>query len=265
MLRIYPAYWVVLAVTGLVFAPLAALLGSGSTSVAAGLDYLVQNSTLWLRRYGVGHTLVDVPEQRLWNGSLWTLMFEFGAYLAAMVLLGAALVRRHLTATLAVLLVLITAAGLTGLGSGIQLPMDLLNQGIRLGGCFVAGMFVYSVRFRLPVAWPLALASLVITVWLVALPDLGLLAALPLAVALLSLGALLPTRVGAVNDISYGVYIYAFPVQQLLVVVAGTGWPVWLHALAALGLTAAAAWLSWLLVERPALRLAHRSRPHRSA
>lgn len=43
MLRIYPAYWVVLAVTGLVFAPLAALLGSGSTSVAAGLDYLVQN------------------------------------------------------------------------------------------------------------------------------------------------------------------------------------------------------------------------------
>ena len=39
-----------------------------------------------------------------------------------------------------------------------------------------------------------------------------------LAYPLIWLGIHLPfTRVGAVNDYSYGIYIYAFPIQQLLV------------------------------------------------
>ena len=79
---------------------------------------------------------------------------------------------------------------------------------------------------------------------------------LPLGYLLLWLGGTLGVRIGVENDISYGVYIYAFPVQQSL---ALAGAPAVLGfagmAGAALLLTLPLAWLSWILVERPALRL----------
>lgn len=254
-LRIYPAYWVVLILTGAVFAPVATALDGGSSAVGERVGYVVSNATLWIRQYGVGQTLAHVPESGLWNGSLWTLFFEFSAYVAAMVLLGVGVVRRHLVATLFALLAALTLVGLTGVGADVALPLDLLNQGIRLGTCFVAGMLVYALRDLLRPSWgAVTLAGLLVGVGVV-VPGLGVLAALPLALTLLLLGALLQTRVGTRNDISYGMYIYAFPVQQLLVVAGGTAWPVWLHAAVTLGATTVLAWLSWTLVESPALRL----------
>ena len=56
------------------------------------------------------------------------------------------------------------------------------------------------------------------------------------------------------GDISYGVYVYAFPIQQALVPLAlGFAQPWLVNALIALPLVAAAGLASWLLVERPAL------------
>ena len=61
--------------------------------------------------------------------------------------------------------------------------------------------------------------------------------------------------VGRRGDYSYGVYLYAWPVQQLVTQALGpqAPWPVLL--LAALAITAVCAWLSWHLVERWVLRL----------
>jgi peptidoglycan/LPS O-acetylase OafA/YrhL len=82
---------------------------------------------------------------------------------------------------------------------------------------------------------------------------------IPLAVTLLWLGARLPLRTGSRNDVSYGLYIYAFPVQQLLVVagitpIAGPE----LSAVLAAVLTLPFAWASWTLVEKPCNQLASR-------
>jgi peptidoglycan/LPS O-acetylase OafA/YrhL len=55
------------------------------------------------------------------------------------------------------------------------------------------------------------------------------------------------------GDFSYGTYLYAFPIQQLLVMWFMAGHPVLLFALAT-PLTLVAAALSWRLVERPFLR-----------
>jgi peptidoglycan/LPS O-acetylase OafA/YrhL len=56
-------------------------------------------------------------------------------------------------------------------------------------------------------------------------------------------------------DVSYGLYLYGFPVQQILVQLAGGEMrPVPLFA-ASLALTLVPATLSWFLVERPMLRL----------
>jgi peptidoglycan/LPS O-acetylase OafA/YrhL len=81
------------------------------------------------------------------------------------------------------------------------------------------------------------------------------------------LGRVLPLRrLGRSNDVSYGVYVYAWPVQELLMFTAIARWPaVWL-AVVSMAATLPAAFLSWRLVKHRALglksmRLPSRSRP----
>lgn len=56
------------------------------------------------------------------------------------------------------------------------------------------------------------------------------------------------------HDLSYGLYLWHFPVIQACVATGLLAWSVWLGALAALVLTVVLAWASWRLIEAPALR-----------
>lgn len=74
-----------------------------------------------------------------------------------------------------------------------------------------------------------------------------------------------PTLSGALlrgNDISYGVYIYHMVVVNVLVELGFRGAPILL--LVVMGLTASIAWISWKLIEAPALRLKNRPLYRRS-
>jgi len=61
------------------------------------------------------------------------------------------------------------------------------------------------------------------------------------------------SRAGRYGDFSYGIYIYAYPVQQAVVHFSANQLP--LSAMIALqaAFTLAAAWLSWHFIESPAL------------
>jgi peptidoglycan/LPS O-acetylase OafA/YrhL len=68
-------------------------------------------------------------------------------------------------------------------------------------------------------------------------------------------------RIMRFGDLSYGTYLYAFPIQQLVVQHLGLrGTPVRLFVIAT-PLVLAAAAVSWFFVERPALRAGRRRRP----
>jgi len=62
------------------------------------------------------------------------------------------------------------------------------------------------------------------------------------------------------GDLSYGIYIYGWPVEQGTVWLLGGRAAWWQVFLLALPAAAAIAFLSWHLVERPALRLKPRAR-----
>jgi peptidoglycan/LPS O-acetylase OafA/YrhL len=73
---------------------------------------------------------------------------------------------------------------------------------------------------------------------------------------LLWLGIHLPFHmVGARNDYSYGVYIYAYPVQQLLVIWGASRWGYWPYALLSVVAVVPFATASWWAIEKHALRL----------
>ena len=88
------------------------------------------------------------------------------------------------------------------------------------------------------------------------LPDYRVVSAFPLAYLMIGLGALGRSRwVQARQDLSYGTYIFAFPLQQLL-----AGFGLWklgvpMFALVSVLVTLPVAAASWFGIERPALRL----------
>ena len=90
---------------------------------------------------------------------------------------------------------------------------------------------------------------------LVVLDDYRVVGGIALAYLMLWLGATLAVRLGMTNDISYGIYIYGFPIQQTFVMlgIAGIGW--FTFAIVGLAATIPLAALSWWLIERPSLRL----------
>lgn len=133
----------------------------------------------------------------------------------------------------------------------------LTTSGMRLWAFFAWGMLAYVLADRLAPTWPSTIAAGATVLVMLCTPALTwtypvMLVALP--ALLLGVGALARTRLGARNDLSYGLYVYAFPIQQLLIL-AGASSLGWVTAAAlCLAFTLPVAWASWTLVERPALQ-----------
>jgi peptidoglycan/LPS O-acetylase OafA/YrhL len=192
------------------------------------------------------------------NGSLWTLRLEFLMYLMVLVL-G---VMRLLTVPVALLLV---AFGMACLHFNMLDELEkwgwffeLLSGWGWLVGFFAAGMVLYKLRHtcildgRIAL---LALAGLVLSVplhkFLVLFPLFGCYLALWLA-----LTPRLPVIPAArFGDLSYGIYIYGWPAEQAAIWLLGGRAAWWQVFLIAMPAAAALAFMSWHLVERPALRL----------
>jgi len=138
---------------------------------------------------------------------------------------------------------------------------------LKFAPVFMTGALLYIYRERIPDSGPLALASagvFIASLWLpsgppTAVPEHYLAASgllLPFIVyPLLWLGLHLPLqKVASKNDYSYGTYIYAWPITQVLVAWDAYRW----GFLPFLGLvllgTAPFAVGSWWLIERRALR-----------
>jgi peptidoglycan/LPS O-acetylase OafA/YrhL len=270
--RIYPAFVVCLVVTAGVFAPIAwAAEGrdwSGFlTTPTTPPAYVLENLALRINAYDVAGTPSAVPYPGAWNGSLWTLYFEFLCYLLVGLLVCLPVVRRHRWLIVVAFVASVVAWATVGAwGPGAYSDLVLLA---RLLPAFLGGAVVWVAIGRVPLRTPVALVALVVAVVLVlTVEHWGAQAASPLiAYVLLWLSTVLPSpAVARRHDISYGVYIYAFPMQQLLVYAGAHRLGLVAYDVLAALATAVVAVVSWRLVERPALRWArHRFRSRAGA
>lgn len=266
VLRIFPGFLVALLVVALVFAPLSQVFDTdASWHPLSSVTFLLRNLLLYpplLGQPGIVHTLSGTPFPGLWDGSLWTLFWEACCYLA--IGLAVSLLPRKRVPLLVIgLFALLTLASLAGAFGVAALP-ELMGRVIPMLIAFAAGslLFLFGDRIRanLPTAG-IALVVLVVAGLLGLIPQLG---TLPLAYLLLTLGDVLPFHgVGRSFDISYGVYIYAWPVQQTLALAFHPQLPVPLFILLSFVGTIPLAFLSCWLIERPALAL--KRRPARTA
>lgn len=259
VLRIYPGYVVALVVTAFVIAP-ASIPWGMHWDAGEALRYVLGSLPLKTRDLPVHG---DVPFPLTWNGSLWTLFYEALAYLGALIAVSLPVVRRYprasTTSAAAVLWVgwLVIASGLLGEVPAGPLSGYLVNI-LRFGVHFACGAALFAWGDRLRASWWAAGPALVASLVILSVPATGALAALLpmlLALGVLQVGALLPLRIGSENDLSYGIYVYAFPVQQMLVVLGVNRWGLLITALASLVCVIPFAAASWFLVEKPAMRL----------
>jgi peptidoglycan/LPS O-acetylase OafA/YrhL len=265
--RIYPAFVVCLLLTAGVFAPIAwaaegrdwaGFLTTPTTPPA----YLLENLALRINAYDVAGTPSGVPYPGAWNGSLWTLYFEFVCYVFVGLLICLPVVRRHRWVVVAMFVASVLAwATVDAWGPGAYSDVVLLA---RLLPAFLGGAVVQVAVRRVPLRTPFALVAIAVAAVVVATVDhWGAQAASPLiAYALLWFATVAPAPAMARrHDISYGVYIYAFPIQQLLVYAGAHRLGLVAYDVLAALATAALAVVSWRLVERPALHWArHRFR-----
>jgi peptidoglycan/LPS O-acetylase OafA/YrhL len=186
------------------------------------------------------------------NGSLWSLPVEVFAYLMVAVLGMAGLLARRQVVTVVAIASLVWAAWWATVMSEAVGSAYVLSA-------FAVGAAAYTYRDKLVLSTPIALGLVLlcaatgfaptpvrIVVWTVSAVYLSYW----LAYAVPPFGKAM-TRFG---DASYGVYIWAFPVQQTVVHLLGTDIGPWLVT----GIATPVVWLlaiaSWRLVERPALR-----------
>lgn len=263
-LRILPGFYVCLIVTAFVIAPISLAIQGGSAAKllmsVAPFEYVLKNSAVIHLQHDVGGTPLGVPFAGDWNASLWSLIWELLCYLAVAVIGIVGLATRRWISPVLLALAAVSALLLPPLTfPGVWTIPQLLA---RCAMMFAAGAVMYHWRDVIPAKWSLVAVSVVIVVLAsILLPDYRVVAALPLAYAVIVSGALIRNkRLRLRTDLSYGLYIYAFPMQQLLVII-GLAFlnPVVFFVISTMATLPLAA-LSWFLVEKRAMALKSRLR-----
>lgn len=268
-LRLFPGLLVAVCFTVFIIGPLMTTLPVVQYFGAAGTwTYLLSNASLSVGQYALPGVFETNPYPAAVNGSLWTLRYEALLYIILAVA-GATTGRRYLRWACLTLLSFFALGWCLSKGLGVdayaiglpfvtQLGIDFDWVYLALFGTFFfAGSSLYvfrqSVRLSISAALILALPCMFAAnaFW----ATLFLWLFLPYATLVFAYRApAIFRRFGKRGDLSYGIYVYAFPVQQVVIYFALKTGAGWLPSLAVSSVaTFVLAGLSWHYVERRAL------------
>ena len=257
-LRIYPALVCVTLAAMLVIGPLFTALPQASYWAHEQTWKYLWNASAWRVSYPLPQVFAQNPLADAINGSLWTLPYEVRCYLvlALVSLLPGTLAVKLGLAAIGLSAMWVLRGTMPALGSFDKL-WGLNHYHVQLGLTFAIGGVCACLRGRIgPPPWVCAaLAAVALLLPSGAWRDVAATVAFSTGILWLALHArwlpVIPARMG---DWSYGVYLYAFPVQQCLAW-AGlhtVSFPAYVAASTAI--TFALACVSWHLVEKRALR-----------
>jgi peptidoglycan/LPS O-acetylase OafA/YrhL len=261
-LRLYPGFWVCLLVSVLVLGPLAWLLHHRTfqgywTAPEGPISYLFSNSSIFILQTDLAGCF-STHSSAKFNGSLWTLSLELLCYMTLPLLgLLSGFHRRRWIVLLFWLTGLLWYSHDAGLFSLFGQHIRMFSL-LKVAMFFASGTVAYAFRDKIRLNTATATLSLGVVCAGGLLHALGLALFVALPVLLCWLAVHLPFRSWERRmDLSYGTYIYAYPLQQLGI----AAWPSIPPLLLFVGASAVVlslAVLSWDFVERPALRLKRR-------
>ncbi len=264
LLRIVPALAVVVVLqTFVVGAYFTTLPLADYFSRPGTLDGL-RNILVFDIRYNLPGVFTGNPYPSTVNGSLWTLPIEscFYPLLPMLALLG--LLRRRVIVVLVGLLFLLLVVVTETYGySWAQQGFFIFSSvpffpTLNSAQYFVMGAVLWVHRDDVPLNWGMAACGL-IALYAAARSrsaDYVFHLVLPYFVLYAALARPMTERwMKRIGDLSYGTFLFAFPVQQSIVALLNPGLSAVRLTLLAIPATLACAALSWRFIERPALNL----------
>lgn len=263
LLRIWPGMLCVLVLCALVLGPAVTTLPL-KEYFSNSLTWTYFKTLLFQVQPFLPGVFPDSPVANIPNGVLWTIPIEVHCYgyLAVLGLVGVLRWRWLLlamTAALAGYYYVYHGAEGVFLAGGGRMPE------VEFATFFFSGVLLHYFRE----AWSswtriaISFGIIVVVSLLLIRNDHQLIAAFLLTpfffVVLGSASFPVLNRFGRFGDMSYGIYIYAFPVQQTLIWLWGKSMSFGASLALALAITAVLAWISWHVIEQPALRLKPRA------
>ncbi len=260
-LRIFPALLVMLVLTvfgaGLIFTRLPALAYLSDKAVYV---YFLKCATLI---FGIDWSLPEVfdnnPYKSAFNGSLWSMPYELRMYASLLLLWLVLRMVRGVRIKVFGAAIVVSAVASALAFVGLHFTSAVQYQGVKLFFMFFTGAAFFVLRDRIVLMPAVFFGGLLALVLAAGLDKQLFFLAYTLGIAyLLFYLAYVPAgavrHYNRVGDYSYGMYIYAFPVQQAIAAsIPGVS------VAAMIGLSAvvtlALAVLSWHLLEKRALGL----------
>jgi peptidoglycan/LPS O-acetylase OafA/YrhL len=223
-LRIYPGFWMCLLVTALFFAPIAYFLENSSLQgfqifgESGPFQYIVRNFSTLIHQYEINNLLNTVPYKHTFDGSLWTLFLEVKAYLLLFLLAVLGITRKR-TYMLTIFLIL---------WSLIVFNIPIMNVSNKFVRLLVDESFLFFLTyFFAGVVYFYYEKEITYRPYFLILFCIGLVVAIETGLLHETLPFIAPYMIFYVafklrlqkfdwlGDYSYGLYIYAFPIQQL--------------------------------------------------
>ena len=257
IVRIYPALTVEVLLSALLIGPLVTSRDLLSYFSAPSFFLYLMNVTGHIHYFLPG-VFSSNPVPNVVNGQLWTVPFELLCYisLAVLIVAGARKTRSIVPIGAVALGVLIPVY--EGARSGWHL--SVLPPGMLLIVTFLMGVTLYLYRREIPWSRTVFAAALGLSLLGFAAHPYGdVLSAFTVPYLTAFLGLCNPPRSSVVAgaDYSYGIYLYGFVIQQLVMDLAPWARQWYWNALICVPGAALFAAFSWHLVEKPALNLRH--------
>lgn len=268
-LRIFPAFWCALIVVALIFAPLAwrhergGLWGVYSVKTDSAFHYVTSNMFLVIHQWDIGGLFANTPYVKTgfpvaWNGSMWTLIYEFKCYIFLAILGAAGLLRKR-----AVVLVLALASYVMMVSWQINpnwapkvLPILVDPFVARFLFLFLLGSVFSLYSDKIVIDDRIGVLALLTVVYTLHEGGWLFLGYPALAYSVVWLAIRLPMHwFDRPGDFSYGTYIWAFPLQMLLVEYGMQRHGLLVFIAASLLSASVVAFFSWHLIEKPAMSL----------
>ncbi len=264
-LRIWPLLFVVVMITAFVLGPLA--------SSCSLTEYFQPDLFKFLRNMFFINTYSYLPGvfnyhyNHSLNGSLWTLQYEVICY--ALVAITAFLWRKYKGTAPAFALILAGLYAYVTYGTAFSfgpLSANFISNFVRLAMFFAVGMTYYSYEEKIKLTFRgfcLALAGLVIGILFFEFEIFFAIFGSYIIFYLAFQKHFVAGWYDRVGDLSYGIYIMAFPIQQLWLDIVGhpteyyntmTMNP-YLNMVLTLLVVLPLSWFTWHYIEEPCLRL----------
>jgi peptidoglycan/LPS O-acetylase OafA/YrhL len=252
VLRIFPAWLVVVFISAIILGPL--MTSDSISAYFKDSKFITYVLNLGVYQEELPALFEGNPGPRVVNISLWTMPWELVGSIAFGILL---LVQENIRAKL---LLAIAACAMVVVPAAAIVTNNAASLYERPPGhllvlAFLAGTCLYHLRYKIPLDPWLFAACAVLSFVLCIKAKTAYLAPIPITYVTVYLGLLHPPKYGFMKraDFSYAVYLYGCVVQQTLMSLYPSlrvWWLNWIVASCIAGLCAAA---SWYLIEGPIL------------